>query len=96
MVHQVLQVSGNETEVRAGRTSYPFALEFIREKALLGIENENKLFETYHGASFSIQYTLQVECPRGLMKRTLDHELELIVQLPVCSHKSDRKSSLLI
>eukprot|EP01040_Poterioochromonas_malhamensis_P007458 gene7458-8045_t len=58
-----------------GSTEVPF--EFLVQPA-----PGQQLFESYHGVFVSVVYIIQVICDRGVMKKSLQKELEFLLELP--------------
>lgn len=63
-------------KVPFGITKIPFEFE------LLGNDNQ-QLFETYHGVYVSVKYEIVCDCVRGIMKSNLHKTMEFIVEVPV-------------
>lgn len=40
------------------------------------------LLESYHGVYISVIYNIQVNCERGMMKKSLHRDLEFIIEIP--------------
>jgi len=58
-----------------GVTEIPF--EF-----LVSAKGGQPLMESYHGVYVSVIYSISVNCDRGMMKKTLQREIEFIVEVP--------------
>jgi hypothetical protein len=58
-----------------GVTEIPF--EFVVQGA-----QGQVLLESYHGVYISIIYTITVTCDRGMMKKSLNKEIEFIIECP--------------
>jgi len=58
-----------------GVTEIPF--EFV----VHGSQGQS-LLESYHGVYISVIYTITVTCDRGMMKKSLNKEIEFIIEVP--------------
>lgn len=58
-----------------GSTEIPF--EFV----IAGKDGQT-LVESYHGVYVSVIYNIQVDCDRGMMKKSLHKDLEFVVEIP--------------
>jgi len=58
-----------------GVTEIPF--EFVVQ----GSQGQS-LLESYHGVYISVIYTITVTCDRGMMKKSLNKEIEFIIEVP--------------
>jgi hypothetical protein len=63
-------------KVPLGISKFPF------EFALQG-NDQQRLFETYHGVYISVTYEIVCDCVRGILKNNLHKTLEFIVEVPV-------------
>lgn len=66
-------MEGGRMEMGVTKVPFSFKVKGIKENALL---------ETYHGAYISVNYVVKVTVERGVMKRGLMKELEIIVEVP--------------
>lgn len=63
-------------KVPLGISKFPFEFE-------LQGNDQQPLFETYHGVYISVTYQIVVDCVRGMLKNNLHKTLEFIVEVPV-------------
>ncbi|XP_076943511.1 uncharacterized protein LOC143613778, partial [Bidens hawaiensis] len=61
-------------KISAGTTQIPFSITLNDGK------NDDKFYETFHGANISIQYLLNVDIVRGYLHKSLSATVEFIVE----------------
>ncbi|CAK4090861.1 unnamed protein product [Aphanomyces euteiches] len=77
-------------KVPVGISKFPFEFE------LDAIDAKQPLVETYHGVYVSVKYEIICDCPRGIMKKTLHHSLEFIVEVPLQNALPDAPEDFVI
>ncbi|KAF1327087.1 Down syndrome critical region protein 3, partial [Globisporangium splendens] len=63
-------------KVPFGVTKIPFEFELVGN-------DDQPLFETYHGVYVSVKYEIVCDCVRGIMKSNLHKVMEFIVEVPL-------------
>mmetsp|Transcript_39359 Transcript_39359/g.92057 ORF Transcript_39359/g.92057 Transcript_39359/m.92057 type:complete len:306 (-) Transcript_39359:783-1700(-) len=62
-------------KLAGGTSELPFAFT-------LNVDENEKLFETYHGVFINVQYCICVEVKRGMLAKSLKKQLEFVVEVP--------------
>jgi len=70
-----------ENEV-AGAGSFADGITEIPFEFVVQGSQGQALLESYHGVYISVIYTITVTCDRGMMKKSLNKEIEFIIEVP--------------
>lgn len=70
-----------ESEI-AGKGSFADGITEIPFEFVVQGSQGQSLLESYHGVYVSIIYTITVTCDRGMMKKSLNKEIEFIIEVP--------------